>query len=180
MWGCTALIFRLVCRVGSFTTDATKYPTAVTAAPIHNAIFVALLRKFLLHLNWTTIFFLCDDKRDVGYYRVNCENSKRQLVAPIFKSHFITFDSGREPVSYDGFLGSVRKAARGGLNSSMDEKQVKCRFSIETYHTVLCLSSHLLIMRQWNRQKISGLSFILDTQHFTTFRSKCLRSWFLR
>ena len=104
--------FACFSRLGSFPTDSIKYANAVTAAPTHNAVFVAFLRKFLLHYNWTTIFLLCDDKQDVGYFRVSCANSKKQLTAPIFKLHFVNFDSGMEAVNYNSYLDFVQEAAR--------------------------------------------------------------------
>ncbi|GAV00076.1 hypothetical protein RvY_10977 [Ramazzottius varieornatus] len=103
--------------LGTFSTESTKYPTAISAAPTHNAVFAAFLKKFLLYYKWTTVFLLCDDKRDVGYFRANCENFKQQLAAPIFKVRFINFDSGMDSVDYSSHLNSVRKAARGTIRS---------------------------------------------------------------
>ena len=150
------LIFWPVCRLGSFNTDGTKYPTAVTAAPTHNAIFATLLRKVLLYHNWTTVSFLCDD--NYGYYRINCENSKRQLVAPIFESHFVNFDSALEAVNFSSYLDSVRKSARGSLSYSLDG-QIYC-FSLKSNDEFVYLSSRLLILLQWERQENFGVALI--------------------
>ncbi|GAV00083.1 hypothetical protein RvY_10982-2 [Ramazzottius varieornatus] len=102
----------VISTIGSFATDDRKYLTALTIAPAHNTVFGNFLKQFLLYQKWTTLFLLCDDKRNVGFFRANCENFKRLLVAPTFQIPAINFDSGAEAVSYDVYLEFVQKSAR--------------------------------------------------------------------
>ncbi|GAV00078.1 hypothetical protein RvY_10979-1 [Ramazzottius varieornatus] len=93
--------------------DNRKNPTALSVAPAHHNLFVAFVKDFLVYSNWTTIFVVCDDRRDLGYFRAVCESLKRVLVTPAFQQRSVAFDSaGKHVIDYDSILNIVQKSAR--------------------------------------------------------------------